>query len=594
MFRRSTIEGTFRTSLIVLILSELTSAIGPLADGIVIAAFLGEKGIAEFGIINPLLIAYSALGAVFSTGALTFCTRLIGKGRTEEARDAFSVGFFWIAILSAGLTAALLGFSDPIIRLLGASPESEEVFCESRHYFIGITVSVPAINLILYLTSFMHVDNDRRRALIATVALTVTDIAGDLLSATVLHAGMLGMGLATSAANYAALAVLLLHFMKRDALMKPRLGRLPWRLTGTILSNGAVSFATLTGNALMFILMNRILIRYAGEGILLIAFTAQRQVYNYLFSMAKAMGRSATSMAGFFYGERNARDLGDLLRLGLKYTALFIGGMALLVILLSRPIASLFVGAALQAVPPAARAIRIISVGVLFVTLNNLYEAFFRGGGRVKPSFLLSTSRDFMLPIIVVFALGPLLRGQAVFWAYTLAQILQVGACALAIGIRCLRKDRSLAEMALFLPDSFQIPPDRCLYRSVSDIRQSVGTSREIEDLCLRCGANPRKAMYAALCVEEMCNNIIEHGFAGRKQGMISVAVLVDPQTRITVSIRDDCRPFSPLEWEAIHHDEDPASNIGIRMTAALADEMRYVNIMNLNNLYVTYQGHAV
>ena len=130
MFRRSTIEGTFRTSLIVLILSELTSAIGPLADGIVIAAFLGENGIAEFGIINPLLIAYSALGAVFSTGALTFCTRLIGKGRTEEARDAFSVGFFWIAILSAGLTAALLGFSDPIIRLLGASPESEEVFCE--------------------------------------------------------------------------------------------------------------------------------------------------------------------------------------------------------------------------------------------------------------------------------------------------------------------------------------------------------------------------------------------------------------------------------------------------------------------------------
>ena len=52
MFRRSTIEGTFRASLLVLILSEMTSSIGPLADGIIIASyFLGEKGIAEFEIL---------------------------------------------------------------------------------------------------------------------------------------------------------------------------------------------------------------------------------------------------------------------------------------------------------------------------------------------------------------------------------------------------------------------------------------------------------------------------------------------------------------------------------------------------------------
>ena len=50
-FRRSTIEGTFRASLLVLILSEMTSSIGPLAAGIIIADFLGEKGISEFGIL---------------------------------------------------------------------------------------------------------------------------------------------------------------------------------------------------------------------------------------------------------------------------------------------------------------------------------------------------------------------------------------------------------------------------------------------------------------------------------------------------------------------------------------------------------------
>lgn len=61
-----------------------------------------------------------------------------------------------------------------------------------------------------------------------------------------------------------------------------------------------------------------------------------------------------------------------------------------------------------------------------------------------------------------------------------------------------------------------------------------------------------------------------------------------DPQ-KILLSIRDECRPFSPVDWEKIHHnDEDKTANIGIRITAALAEEMRYVYVMNLNSLYIS------
>ena len=40
MFKRAAIEKSFRASLIVLFLSELTGSIGPLIDGVVIAAVL--------------------------------------------------------------------------------------------------------------------------------------------------------------------------------------------------------------------------------------------------------------------------------------------------------------------------------------------------------------------------------------------------------------------------------------------------------------------------------------------------------------------------------------------------------------------------
>ncbi len=298
---------------------------------------MGESGVKEFGIINPLLIAYNALGSVFAVDTVTLCTRLVGKGQTKEARGAFSVAFFWILGLSVVITAALLALADPMTRLLGASPDTGEIFIEARNYYLGITASFPAINLMLYLTSFMQVDNDRGRALASTIVLTVSDIAGDLLVVLVLKGGMLGMGLATSAANYLALIVLLLHFARKSSLFKPTLRKLPWRLTGTMLSNGAVALGTLLGNALMFIIMNRIIIGRAGEGVALLVFTVQRNVFNILSCVVKSVGRVVMTFAGFFYGEKNRDDMAELFRVAAKYIIFLAGGSAIAGIIFGTP-----------------------------------------------------------------------------------------------------------------------------------------------------------------------------------------------------------------------------------------------------------------
>ena len=102
--------------------------------------------------------------------------------------------------------------------------------------------------------------------------------------------------------------------------------------------------------------------------------------------------------------------------------------------------------------------------------------------------------------------------------------------------------------------------------------------------------------------VEEMCKNILQHGSAdpgkhntGKQPSVIknaiSVRCLIDQDQTIRISIRDDCKPFSPVEWKDIHQtDEDPTTNIGIRLTSGISQEMRYVNVMNMNSLYITIQ----
>ena len=54
-----------------------------------------------------------------------------------------------------------------------------------------------AMAMVTLLTPIMQLDNDRRRAVVSAVVLSLCDIAGDLLNVFVFDGGLWGMGIAT-------------------------------------------------------------------------------------------------------------------------------------------------------------------------------------------------------------------------------------------------------------------------------------------------------------------------------------------------------------------------------------------------------------
>lgn len=79
---RSIIRNTFYIQLSAFILLSLSSSVGSMIDGVVIGQFLGVDSIAAFGIINPLMIAFSIIGAVVAAGARNRFTRLLVAGKS--------------------------------------------------------------------------------------------------------------------------------------------------------------------------------------------------------------------------------------------------------------------------------------------------------------------------------------------------------------------------------------------------------------------------------------------------------------------------------------------------------------------------------
>ena len=91
--------------------------------------------------------------------------------------------------------------------------------------------------------------------------------------------------------------------------------------------------------------------------------------------------------------------------------------------------------------------------------------------------------------------------------------------------------------------------------------------------------------MLISLCVEEMVNNIVEHGFSQeRKDQSVDVRILFKG-SRCIIRIRDNCVNFDPVEYLKLHESDDPAAHIGIRMVMKMVRSANYVNSLGLNNL---------
>ena len=117
-------------------------------------------------------------------------------------------------------------------------------------------------------------------------------------------------------------------------------------------------------------------------------------------------------------------------------------------------------------------------------------------------------------------------------------------------------------------------------------VREAVAASRKAEEFCLAHGLAAKQSSMIALCVEEMLENIVEHGFrkAGGRDCRVDVRLMFTGDDCV-IRIRDNCVNFDPVKYMELHGGDDPMSHIGIRMVMKTVKDANYVNSLGLNNL---------
>ena len=149
------------------------------------------------------------------------------------------------------------------------------------------------------------------------------------------------------------------------------------------------------------------------------------------------------------------------------------------------------------------------------------------------------------------------------------------------------RLPRNMDEF-MVIPAGFGVSDKNRMDVSVRSMDDVVRVAAKVSAFCKEKGIDGRRSYLAGLFLEEMAGNVVDHGFRkDRKKHSVDIRV-VHKDDDLILRIKDDCKPFDPMERKDIMDPEDPMKNIGIRMVYAMASKVDHRNILGLNVLTLT------
>ena len=137
------------------------------------------------------------------------------------------------------------------------------------------------------------------------------------------------------------------------------------------------------------------------------------------------------------------------------------------------------------------------------------------------------------------------------------------------------------------IPENIGVSADDRLDITVRSIDEVVEVSGKIIDFCKAKGFDSRRSYFAGLCMEEMCGNVVEHGFnKDKKPHSVDIRV-IRKDDKLILRLRDNCMEFDPNERAKVMDNDKDGKNIGIKLVYKIAEKVEYQNLLGMNVLTI-------
>ncbi len=584
------LDKVFKRVAIVQMLALFMAVVGMLIDSIIIGQFLGEVAMGAYGLVAPVLTLFAAIGGTLATGAQTVSSKALGQGNTKKANKYLSAAMFIGLVVSLAVMILLIVLAEPIALGLGAG-KSAELTTKTVDYIRGYVLGAPGLILLLIGLPFMQLDSDRNSAIIGALLMTIGDIALDLVNVHFVKGGMFGMGAASAISVYMALVVLFIHFARKKYVFHISFRKLEWKAIPEIVQTGLPYAVTQVCRTILVMTLNHLILGISGESGLA-AYSVVNTVFNVLCIPGSAIGTASVMMSSIMTAERNRSGLEEIMKAFIKYAVIYNVIVAAIALLFAKPVVAVFLSSSSdETLEMAVMGAKFIGVSMILAGVNCGFRNYFQGIGKMKITQLLTVGSTYVFLVIPALLLSPAMGINGIWLSYILTDVIVLVLLFLAAAVKKGTIPRKIKDFD-FLDEKFGIPKENLREYEIQTKEDVMKASREISDFCKAHGASLQTRMGVSLAIEEMGNNVVEHALSKKKKGHFQIRVFCE-ERKWTVSMRDDCIAFNPKEYSQLHEDEDRTKNIGIRLIVGIAQSVKYINTLELNNLIIELEDKA-
>ncbi len=289
LMERAPVPKAILTLSIPTLLSTIVSLLYNLTDTYFIGLLDDPIQLGAISLAFPVFMVIQAIGNVFGNGAPSYVSRCLRAGNLIEARRTGAVAVYISTAATIIMTALYFVFLEPILKMLGTSPDTLEP--TRRYVQIVLSFSV-FMTLQAVLPALLRSEGKVKEAVIGMVIGTGLNIVLDPVFILVLGQGVAGAAWATIIGNVFAVAYYLSIYLrgKTSLSVYPRDFKPSRRILSEVLKIGLPSSISQIIMSFSNIMMNNLASGY-GDYVISAYGVAGKLTSNSLISMLSLQGR---------------------------------------------------------------------------------------------------------------------------------------------------------------------------------------------------------------------------------------------------------------------------------------------------------------
>lgn len=570
------------------IVSAVTVTVCLLIDSVIIGRYLGVEAMSAYGLANPVLIIFNALGTMTACGVQVYLGKAMGKGDQEDCRRCFSASILMSLVIAFAWLFVVFAASNPLCILLGAGSiePGNQVAAMTADYLKGYMLGAPFYFLSQIMVPYLQSMGKRKLTIASVVVMSVADILLDIIFVTVFKMGMFGIGLASGLSYLLAALTALGFFLKKDCIFRLEPKNISLKAVGEIIYGGNPVVVNQAFFMIRVYVLNQILLAVSGP-VAIAALSVISTIGNIFFSVGLGSGSITLMLASIFYSEEDRSSIYELIHIMIRFSLRLILISVAIVHLFAPAIINLFFAGEAEVTEIAIPGLRIYMLSMVACVLTTVFKNYYQGIRRMRFTNMISFFDNVALLLPIVWLFSRLMGLRGVWIGILIAQFASLLFIS-AVVWKNYGKVSFSREAYSMLKDDFGAKSSDVLEMSITDMNTAIKSSEDIRLFCLSKGLSDRISTQLSLCVEEIVANTIKHGFTQDDHEHNADVRLIVDEDKCVIRIRDNCIGFDPTNYFELHKSDSPTDHIGIRMVMKMVNEIDYINSLGLNNLYMS------